>query len=404
MAADSTFSAFRHRNFALLFAVNAVSNIGTWSQRVAQDWLVLELTGSGRDLGLVTGLQFLPTLVLSMLGGVLADRFNKRRLLIATNLGGGLAAVLLGMLVINGSVRLWHVFALAFALGVFSAIDAPIRQSFTSELVGKTDLANAVSLNSANFNAGRLIGPGLSGVMIAAFGTGPSFLLNAASFLTVVAGLLAVREADLHRGDRAGGGTTVREALDYVRSNPQISALLVVVFFGATFGLNYQMFNALMATTEFRKGPAEFGALGSVLAIGSLTGALITARIVGGRTPERIMSLAVMFGAATAALGSAPTYTVYCLMLPVAGGLAISTMVSANSYVQTHTSSRMRGRVMGIYLTVFMGGTPVGSPLVGWWSSTIGIRDTLRVCGAITIAAALAARLWYRKRIAKLPS
>lgn len=390
MALQGTFTALRHRNFAILFGVSILTNVGTWAQRVAQDWLVLELTGSGKDLGLVTGLQFLPTLLLSMTGGVLADRFDKRRLLIVTNAGSGLAATTLGVLVIDGSVRMWHVYALALALGVFSALDAPIRQSFTSELVGKSDLANAVSLNSANFNIGRLVGPGVSGLMIAAYGTGPSFVMNGVSYIAVIAGLVMLRESDLHLAAREDSRTTIREALAYVRGHREISALLIVVFFSATFGLNYQMFNALMATTVFHKGPAEFGGLGSVLAIGALAGSLTTARVAGGRSPSRIAAFAMVFGVATAALSLAPSYAAYSLMLPCAGALAISTMVSANSYVQTHTEPRMRGRVMGVYLTLFMGGTPIGSPLVGWWSATYGIRDTLRVCGMVAILGGVA--------------
>lgn len=400
MALRDTFSAFRFRNFKILFSVNLVTNIGTWTQRVAQDWLVLELGGSGSQLGLITGLQFFPALVLSMYGGLLADRFSKRKLLMVTNLGGAAAAGVLGWLVISGSVQMWHVYLVALALGIFSALDAPIRQSFTSELVGKTNLANAVSLNSANFNAGRLIGPATAGISIAAFGTGPSFLLNAISFFIVIFGLLFIRESDLHLSPASDGKATLREAIEYVKLNRDIFTLMITVFFAATFGLNFQIFNALMATTVFDKGPAQFGALGSTLAIGSLTGALLTARIPGGRKPSQILRLAVCFGMAVAGISFAPTYLAYSLVLPIAGALAISTMVSANSYVQTHTPAILRGRVMGIYLTVFMGGTPLGSPIVGYWSSTFGIRETMQMCGAITMLAALTAA--YSSRNIKL--
>jgi len=389
MALRDTFTAFRHRNFKILFSVSLVTNIGTWSQRVAQDWLVLELGGNGRELGLVTGLQFFPTLVLSLVGGLLADRFSKRKLLMLTNLGSGISAGILGVLVLNNAVQMWHVYVLALLLGIFSAIDAPIRQSFTSELVGKTDLSNAVSLNSANFNAGRLIGPALAGFSIAAFGTGPSFILNSASYLIVIGGLIALRESDLHLNKREEVRATLKEAFIYVRNHKQIFSLMIIVFFAATFGLNFQIFNALMATSEFHKGPAQFGALGSTLAIGSLTGALLSARLPNGRTPKRIMGFAILFGSALMSISFAPTYLVYSIVLPIAGALAITTMVSANTYVQTNTQPRMRGRVMGIYLTVFMGGTPVGAPIVGYLSTTFGIRDTMRLCGLITVLAAI---------------
>ena len=398
MAIRDTFTAFRHRNFKILFTVSFFTNVGTWSQRVAQDWLVLQLSGSGRELGLVTALQFFPTLILSLLGGLLADRFSKRKLLMITNFGSGISAGILGALVLNDSVQMWHVYVLALTLGIFSAIDAPIRQSFTSEVVGKTDLANAVSLNSANFNLGRLVGPGLAGLSIAAFGTGPSFLVNAASYLIVIGGLLVLRESDLHLQKREEIRATLKEAFQYVRQNNQILALMIVVFFGATFGLNFQIFNALMATSEFHKGPAQFGALGSTLAIGSLTGALLTARLPNGRTPRRIMGFAILFGSALIGISFAPTYLAYSFVLPIAGALAITTMVSSNSYVQTNTEPRMRGRVMGIYLTVFMGGTPVGAPIVGYLSTAFGIRDTMRICGLITVLATLSAMTFLKRR------
>lgn len=401
MAQRNTFSAFRYRNFRILFAVNIGSNIGTWSQRVAQDWLVLELSGTGRELGVVTGLQFAPALLLSLYGGVLADRFNKRHLLILTNLGGAICAGVLGGLVLSNSIQMWQVYLIALGLGIFSAIDAPIRQSFTSELVSKTDLANAVSLNSANFNIGRLVGPGLTGLSIAAFGTGPSFVLNAISYLIVIAGLLNLRESDLHSIEPETSKATIRDAIEYVRNDHRILTLMILVFFGATFGLNNQIFNALMTTTVYHKGPAQFGLLGSTLAIGSLIGALLNARLPNGRTPEQITKFAVLFGLSIALITYAPNYLSYACVLPIEGALAITTMVSANTFVQTHTDPRMRGRVMGIYLMVFLGGTPVGSPVVGWLSTQLGIQETMRICGLITVIAALVANLVLRQKISR---
>ena len=351
---EGSLRSFRHRNFRILFPANAASNIGNWAQRVAQDWLVLQLTHSGRDLGLVTGLQFLPALLLSLYGGRLADRFNKRTLLYITNLGGGISALVLGLLVMTNTVHIWHVYVLAFALGIFAAIDAPIRQSFTSEMVGKSDLANAVSLNSANFNAGRLIGPGVSGLLIAWFGTGPSFIINACSYIAVVIALSAIRESELHIESAPQSDAKIREAWAYVRKRTDIFAVMVTVFFAATFGLNFQVFTALMATAVFYKGPASFGGLGSIVAIGSLSGALMSAKLM--------------------------------LTLPIAGALGLTTMIAANSYVQTKTDPALRGRVMGIYLTIFLGGTPVGSPLIGWLSESIGTRQTIFICGLVTMA------------------
>ena len=382
---EGSLRSFRHRNFRILFPANAASNIGTWAQRVAQDWLVLQLTHSGRDLGLVTGLQFLPALLLSLYGGRLADRFNKRILLYITNLGGGFAALLMGLLVMTDTVRIWHVYVLAFVLGIFTAIDAPIRQSFTSEMVGKSDLANAVSLNSANFNAGRLIGPGVSGLLIAWFGTGPSFIINAFSYVTVVIALSAIRDEELHIESAPQVDAKIREAWAYVRKRTDIFAVMITVFFAATFGLNFQIFTALMATSIFHKGPASYGSLGSIVAIGSLSGALISAKLDTKRSPRFIMAFAALFGVSVSLTAIAPSYFTYMLTLPIAGALGLTTMIAANSYVKTKTDPALRGRVMGIYLTIFLGGTPLGSPLIGWLAQGIGTRETIITCGLVTL-------------------
>jgi MFS family permease len=391
--------SFKHRNFRILYPASTASNIGTWAQRVAQDWLVLQLTGSGTYVGLVVGLQFLPALLLSMQGGKLADRFNKRRTLIICNISGGLSAAILGTLVVTEQVKLWHVFFFAFTLGTASAIDAPVRQSFTAEIVGKADLPNAVSLNSANFNLARLIGPGLSGLLIAAFGTGPSFLLNAVSYLFIITALLFLRERDMFIENKPNLNAKISEAFRYVKARPDIYAVMITVFFTATFGLNFMLFNTLMTTKVFGKGAAAYGALGSILAIGSLTGALISARLEKKRHPSYVMRGSALFGVIVVIESFAPTFTVYACLLPIGGCIALLTLVSANSMVQVRTDPAIRGRVMGIYLTIFMGGTPLGSPLIGWLSTTIGVRQTMFICGSITFAAATLVYLKFKNRI-----
>ncbi len=391
--------SFKHRNFRILYPASTASNIGTWAQRVAQDWLVLQLTGSGTYVGLVVGLQFLPALLLSMQGGKLADRFNKRRTLIICNISGGLSAAILGTLVVTEQVKLWHVFFFAFTLGTASAIDAPVRQSFTAEIVGKADLPNAVSLNSANFNLARLIGPGLSGLLIAAFGTGPSFLLNAVSYLFIITALLFLRERDMFIENKPNLNAKISEAFRYVKARPDIYAVMITVFFTATFGLNFMLFNTLMTTKVFGKGAAAYGALGSILAIGSLTGALISARLEKKRHPSYVMQGSALFGVIVVIESFAPTFTVYACLLPIGGCIALLTLVSANSMVQVRTDPAIRGRVMGIYLTIFMGGTPLGSPLIGWLSTTIGVRQTMFICGSITFAAATLVYLKFKNRI-----
>lgn len=402
MSNSAAWRALKHRNYRILYPASALSNIGSWAQRVAQDWLVLELTGSPQILGIVTGLQFAPTLFLSLYAGKLADKFDKRKLLYLTNLGAGLASAWLGILIVTGVVQIWHVYIAALAIGVFSALDAPVRTSFSSELVGKTDLANAVSLNSANFNVGRLVGPALSGFLILLFGTGPSFLINSLTYVVMIAALsmLNANELHLNKSDEVGG--RIRDAVAFIRSRLDITMLMLTVFFSATFGLNYQIFNALMATQEFNKGPAEFGGLGTFLAVGSLSGALIAARLESWRVPRRIMAGATLFGLFLVALSFAPTYEFYSFLLPFGGAVALMTLVSANSYVQTNVSSNLRGRVMGVYLLIFMGGTPIGSPLIGFLAGEIGIRSTIAVCGSLTaLAAATLLVIYTAKRNAK---
>jgi MFS family permease len=387
---DGNWRSFRHRNYRILFPANAASNIGTWAQRVAQDWLVLQLTdNSGIYLGLVTAVQFAPVLLFSLQGGALADRINKRKLLVFTNLIGALSSLGLGLLVVAGHVQVWHVFFFALTLGISSALDAPIRQSFTSEIVGHSDIANAVSLNSANFNAGRLVGPALSGLLIARFDTGPSFLINSFTYLFVILALLRMRESDFFIQEKKVTQGTVREGLDYALARPDLYVVMLVVFFVATFGLNMQIFNALMATKEFSKGPASYGLLGTYVAIGSLTGALISARLERFRRTLFVIKGGAIFSLAITLLAIAPTYTWYSLWLPICGFSALITLITANSLIQVNSDPSIRGRVSGIYLLIFMGGTPFGSPLIGWLVEVIGVRETIALCGLISLGACL---------------
>lgn len=374
-----------------------MSNIGTWAQRVAQDWLVLELTNNDAAmLGLVTAIQFLPAMLLSLYGGLLADRFSKRKLLILTNTGAGLSSVVLGLLVVSGSVQLWHVFALALLLGIFTAIDSPIRVSFTSELVGKDDLANAVSLNSANFNVGRLVGPALSGYLIFFYGTGPSFLINTVTYVFMVTTLLFIRDKELHITAKPAKGNKLAEAFTYVKSRPDLMLVMTTVFFTTTFGLNFQIFIALMATKEFNMGPDQFGALGSILAVGSLSGALLAARLEKQRTTQNILRGASLFGVLLMLSAYLPSPLLFAIMLPIMGATALLTLISANTYVQGNTTNALRGRVMGIYLMIFMGGTPLGSPIIGFVAAAIGIRPTIVLCGMVLLIAALFIRRRFK--------
>jgi MFS family permease len=397
---NGNWRSFRHRNFRILYPANAMSNIGTWAQRVAQDWLVLELThNNGTYLGLVTAIQFAPVLLFSLQGGAMADRVDKRKLLIWTNIVEALACYTLGLLVVTHHIKLWHVFACAAILGISSAIDAPIRQSFTAEIVGHSDVANAVSLNSANFNAGRLVGPALSGFLIARFSTGPSFLINATTYLFVILSLLFMRPSDFFIQKKEETLATIREGLRYALARPDLYVVMALVFFAATFGLNFQIFNALMATKEFGKGPASYGLLGTFIAVGSLTGALLSARLERLRNAKLVIRLGIWFSIVVIVLSVMPTYTWYSLWLPVCGISALTMLISANSYVQVNSDPAVRGRVMGIYMLIFMGGTPFGSLLIGYLTETVGVRETIALCGGFSLLMCLLIWIFFNKKV-----
>ena len=288
---------------------------------------------------------------------------------------------------------------MAFALGVSTAIDGPVRQSFTSEVVGPEDIPNAVSLNSANFNAGRLIGPAVSGFLIAAFGTGPSFLFNAFSYLFVILALTQLNEDAFFTIERSTSMTNVREGIAYVRARPDLYVVMAMVFFIATFGLNFQIFNALMATKVFGKGPASYGLLGTFIAIGSLSGALISARLENFRKSIFVVRAGIIFSMIVIILSVMPTYTAYSIWLPVCGLSALTTLITANSIIQVNCDPAIRGRVMGLYLLIFMGGTPFGSPLIGVMAELIGTRKTIAACGVISLGATLFIYLRYKNRL-----
>ncbi len=370
--------------------------MGTWAQGVAQSWLILELTNSGSYLGIVTALQFAPILFLSIPGGKIADNFDKRKILMFTNFFGGLSALSVGALVLTERIQIWHVMFFAFTLGLSNAIDGPVRQSFTAEVVGKEDLPNAVGLNSTNFNLGRLIGPGLAGALIVLYGTGISFIINGLSYFAVIIALFFMRESELFKEERREGSAKIREALAYVRARPDILAVMFTVFFATSFGLNFNIFNALMAIQIFQKNAAEFGVLGSILAVGSLTGALISAHKEKKRDPRFIMKGSALFSVFLIASAFAPSYTVYAIFLPIIGCVALMTFIAANSMIQMRTDPAIRGRVMGIYLTVFLGGTPIVSPLIGWMTTSIGVRETVAICGFVSLTAALVTYFLFR--------
>ncbi len=398
-----TFRSLSNHNYRLYASGAVVSNVGTWMQRVAQDWLVLQLTNNnGTALGITTGLQFLPILLLSPYAGLIADRFPKRRLLQVTQLMLAVPALALGVLALTGVAESWHVYVLAFVFGIGSAFDAPARQSFVSEIVGPDDLTNAVGLNSASFNLARMIGPALAGVLIAAFGsgvpaTGAVIMLNALSYGAVILSLQRMRERDLRPAKRESRHKgMIAEGVRYTLSRPDLMLILTIVFFAGTFGLNFQITSALMATEVFDKGASEYGLLGTTLAIGSLSGALLAARRV--RIRHRLVILAALaFGVAEIAAGVMPSYLTFALWTPVLGLASLTMITSANATFQMSVAPAMRGRVMALYMMVFMGGTPLGAPIIGWVGEMFGARWTLVGGGLATIAGTLVAVLVYSR-------
>lgn len=400
-----TFRSLHNANYRRYAAGAAVSNTGTWMQRVAQDWLVLQLAagsaiGAGTAVGVTTGLQFLPALLLSPLAGVVADRFPKRRLLQLTQVLMAVPALLLGLLAVTGVAEVWHVFVLALLFGVGTALDAPARQSFVSEIVEPDDLSNAVGLNSASFNAARIVGPALAGVLIAALGggaqaTGWVILLNAVSYAGPYLALRSMNPALLTAAPTAASGKgMVREGLRYVRGRPDLMLVLAIVFIVGTFGLNFQMTSALMATEVFDKGATEYGLLGTFMAVGSLTGALLAARRPEVRL-RLVVVAAVVFGAVEVVAGLLPTYTTFALWMPLLGLSALTMITAANTLMQMSTAPALRGRVMALYLMIFMGGTPLGAPAIGWVGETFGARWTLVGGGTVTLVGVLAVVAWY---------
>jgi MFS family permease len=391
--------AFSHYNFRLYWSANLISNIGTWAARIAQDWLVVhDLHKGGAELGVVTALQFAPAFFLSIHGGALADLFPKRKLLIFTNIGGGVSSLAMGLLIVANRIQLWEVFVIAFISGIFSAIDSPVRQSFNSEVVSKENVANAISLNSANFNTGRIIGPAISGLLIQAFHTGPSFIINGASFIFVIAALIMMKSSELNTPP-VRQRAPISEALRYLKKRKDLILIMATVFFAATFGLNFQIFNTLLATKIFNKSAGAYGLLGTFLAIGALAAAIVSANMERWRQPKFITRFAAGFGLALSLLAWLPKYLEYSLALPVVGFIALTTMINANSYVQTTTESHVRGRIMGIYLFIFLGTSPLGSLLIGYLSDHIGIRQTVTFCGVMTLVGSIVAYRLLRKSV-----
>jgi MFS family permease len=386
-----TFRSLRVFNYRAWAIGALVSNVGTWMQRIAQDWLVLTVLthNNATAVGVVMALQFGPQVLLLPLTGYAADHLDRRKLLFATQATMGALALGLGLLTITGIVQLWHVYVFAFLLGCAAAFDAPARQTFVSELVTEDDLSNAVGLNSTSFNAARMIGPAVAGVLIAAVGSGWVFLVNAASFVAVLVSLAVLRVSELHAREairpKRGG---LLEGFRYVWRRPDLRAILLALFLFGTLGLNFPIFISTMAVRVYGKGAGQYGLLTSMMAIGSVTGALLAARR-SRPGPRVLLTGATIFGAGCSLAAMMPGYLLFGAALAVVGVSAQTFTTTSNSITQLATDAPMRGRVMAIFMAIALGGTPLGAPIIGWVADTFGPRWSLAVGAAGGFGAAL---------------
>jgi MFS family permease len=399
VAVKGAFRSLRNYNYRLWAAGALVSNVGTWMQRTAQDWLVLaELTHkSATALGIVMALQFGPLALMLPLSGFAADYFDRRKLLMTTQAIMALLALGLGLLTITGLVRLWHVYLFAFLLGCVSAFDSTARQTFVAELVGEDDLSNAVALNSTSFNAARMIGPAVAGALIAVVGSGWVFLINAASFIAVLCSLYLLRIDQLHRSAKAAPNRDgLIEGFRYVWRRPDIRAILLMLFLIGTFGINFPIFISTMSVGVFHAGASEFGLLTSMMAIGSVTGALLSARRERPAM-QVIVAAAAVFGCGFCIAAAMPTYGLFGCALVIIGLSAQTFTTTANSTIQISTDPEMRGRVIALFLAIAVGATPIGAPFVGWVADVFGPRWALGVGAASGFGAVVVAVHYFAR-------
>lgn len=391
---SKTFQSFQQYNYRLWFGGNLFAASGQWMQRIAQDWLVLTVLteGGGLQVGIVTALQFLPILLLSPWVGVIADRMNRRHLLQLAQALGGLLGLLLGILVLTNSVELWMVYAFALCGGCVAAFDNPVRQAFVSELVPPRMLPNAIALNSTAFNLARLIGPALSGFVIDWVGIGWVFIVNAALFAVPVVTMALMRRSELDKPapvPKKKG--QLREGLRYVRGRKDIILILIIAGVVSCLGLNFQLTSAMMATEVYGLPAGGYGLMSTSLAVGAVAGSLIVARRNNPRL-RLIVVAAMLFGTSLGILALAPSYIWFLIIAVPTGLLSQSFIASANAAVQISTDPQFRGRVMALYSMIFLGTTPIGSPLVGWVAEEYGARWAmgLGAVGSVGVAAGVA--------------
>lgn len=393
----TTFRSLQIRNYRLFATGQLIKLVGVWMMFTAQDWLVLNLSGnSPAALGIVTALQFLPVLLLTLWGGKLADRYDKRKLLIAANAAFAVTAIVFAVLVASGIVVLWHVFLFALLLGITNSIETPVRQAFVSELVEHRLLPNALALSAATFNTARIGGPALAGVALALFDTGPVFLIATVLAIAPVFSYAAMRTADLFRADKPASkdDTKIVDGLKYVWKRHDLLLPIVLMAVVGMIGFNFPVTLAALAKIDFNAGPSTFGLLTTALAVGALGGALAGSGRRGRPGAYVVVGAAIAFGAFEIAVGFAPTFLVAMILLVPTGFFSIYLAQAANHRVQMGVDSSYRGRVMALYVLVFLGTTPIGASLAGWWAEHFGVPSSIWVAGIFCLVAGVVALVW----------
>jgi MFS family permease len=386
--AQRTFAALQFRNYRLYVASQLVSFSGTWMQALAQSWLVLELTGSGTALGTLLAFQFLPTLFLAPLGGLLADRFDKRRVLIGTQTFAGLLALTLGALTMSGAVELWMVYLIAVGFGVNTALDNPTRQVFVMEMVGREHITNAVTLNSVTVNAARAVGPAIGGVLIATLGIAECFIVNGFSYLAVIAALILIDRSQLHPTPlipRESG--QLRQGLRYAWSAPTLRTTLVILAMVGLFLFEFNVTLPLLADHTFNVGASGLAVMETLFGVGAVLGGLAVAS-AGPPTARRLVFVCAASGASVLALAIAPDVAIAYAVVPLVGAFSIATIAVGNATLQLNAAPHLRGRVMALFSVAVMGTTPIGGPIVGWIGEHVDPRVAVALGGLAGLAAA----------------
>jgi MFS family permease len=387
--AHRTFASLRFRNYRLYFTSQAISFSGTWMQSVAQAWLVLQITGSGTALGTVMAMQFLPTLFLAPVGGMLADRFDKRNLIIGTQLAAGTLAMTLGIITLTGVVELWMVYALAIGFGTVTALDNPSRQTFVMEMVGPDDISNAVTLNSVVVNAARAVGPAIAGVMIATVGIGACFVVNSLSYIAVVIALLLIRRGELHPSARSvRAPKQLREGFRYAWNTPILRVTLVMLWIIGTLTYEFSTTLPLLSEFTFGKGATGLAIMTSLMGVGAVVGGLVVAA-AGPPTTRRLVLIAVAFGLSVVAVSAMPTVELVYVLMPFVGAASVATIAVSNATLQLNSEPRLRGRVMSLFSMALVGSTPIGGPIVGWIGEHIDPRAAVLLGGVAALVAAM---------------